>query len=86
MIYVYTVRNFAPIPMYGENKTPCALPTLRVLPHSDNYKTCTIYIYIYIYMYICALMKRLILVISERLTKMAENQEESVRLTEDMRL
>ena len=44
-------------------------------------------------LYICALTTRWILVISERLTKMAENQEESVRLTidiygltEDMRL
>ena len=26
--------NFAPIPMYRENETPCAIPTYRVLPHS----------------------------------------------------
>ena len=43
IIYVRTVRDFAPIPMYRGNETPCAIPTLRVLPHSDNCATCTVY-------------------------------------------
>ena len=37
-------------------------------------------------LYICTLPKRRTVVINERLTKMEENQEESVCLTEDMRL
>ena len=45
-----------------------------------------LYIIMHFALYTYALTKRWTLVISERLTKMAEKQEESVRLTEDMHL
>ena len=50
--------------------------TLRLV-YDYIFATCTVYM---------RLNEEVTLVINERLTKMAENQEESVRLTEDMRL